>query len=49
MSPNARRAVRDAIELALTNTAKDLLAAEPVARLEAGWRGLRFLLEQCPR
>ncbi|HEX8700187.1 MAG TPA: hypothetical protein VF815_15180, partial [Myxococcaceae bacterium] len=48
MSPNARRAVRDAIELALINTAKDLLAAEPVARLEAGWRGLKFLLEQCP-
>jgi type VI secretion system protein ImpC len=48
MSPNARRAVRDVIELALINTAKDLLAAEPVARLEAGWRGLRFLLEQCP-
>ncbi|MFL5349015.1 MAG: type VI secretion system contractile sheath domain-containing protein [Hyalangium sp.] len=48
MSPDARRAVRDAIELALIHTAKDLLAAEPVARLEAGWRGLKFLLEQCP-
>jgi type VI secretion system protein ImpC len=48
MSPDARRGVRDAIELALINTAKDLLAAEPVARLEAGWRGLKFLLEQCP-
>jgi type VI secretion system protein ImpC len=48
MSPDARRAVRDAIELALINTAKDLLAAEPVARLEAGWRGLKVLLEQCP-
>ncbi|WP_224240747.1 type VI secretion system contractile sheath domain-containing protein [Hyalangium gracile] len=48
MSPDARRAVRDAIELALINTAKDLLAAEPVARIEAGWRGLKFLLEQCP-
>jgi len=48
MSPDARRAVRDAIELALINTAKDILAAEPVARLEAAWRGLKFLLEQCP-
>ncbi|MBN1203428.1 MAG: type VI secretion system contractile sheath large subunit [Myxococcaceae bacterium] len=48
MSPDARRAVRDAIELALIHTAKDLLAAEPVARIEAGWRGLKFLLEQCP-
>lgn len=48
MNPDARRAVRDAIELALINTAKDLLAAEPVARLEAGWRGLKLLLEQCP-
>jgi type VI secretion system protein ImpC len=48
MNPDARRAVRDAIELALINTAKDVLASEPVARLEAGWRGLKFLLEQCP-
>jgi type VI secretion system protein ImpC len=48
MSPDARRAVRDAIELALINTAKDILAAEPVARVEAAWRGLKFLLEQCP-
>ncbi|WP_304608684.1 type VI secretion system contractile sheath domain-containing protein [Hyalangium versicolor] len=48
MSPDARRAVRDAIELALINTTKDLLAAEPVAQLEANWRGLKFLLEQCP-
>lgn len=48
MSPDARRAVRDAIELALINTAKDVLAAEPVARIEAAWRGLKFLVEQCP-
>lgn len=48
MTPDVRRAVRDAIELALINTAKDLLAAEPVARLEATWRGLKLLLEQCP-
>jgi len=48
MNPDARRAVRDAIELAVINTAKDLLAAEPVARLEAAWRGLKLLLEQCP-
>lgn len=48
MSPDARRGVRDAIELALINTAKDILAAEPVARLEAAWRGLKLLLEQCP-
>ena len=48
MNPNARRAVRDTIELALINTARDILAAEPVARLEGAWRGLRVLLEQCP-
>ncbi|MDY7226466.1 hypothetical protein [Hyalangium rubrum] len=48
MTPDARRAVRDAIELALIQTGKDLLAAEPVARLESAWRGLKFLLEQCP-
>ena len=48
MNPDARRAVRDAIELAVINTAKDLLAAEPVARLEAAWRGLKLLLEQSP-
>lgn len=48
MNPDARRAVRDAIELAVIHTAKDILAAEPVARLEAAWRGLKLLLEQCP-
>lgn len=48
MNPDARRAVRDAIELAIINTAKDILAAEPVARIEAGWRGLKLLLEQAP-
>jgi hypothetical protein len=48
MNPDARRAVRDAIELAVINTAKDILAAEPVARLEAAWRGLKLMLEQCP-
>jgi type VI secretion system protein ImpC len=48
MNPDARRAVRDAIELAVIHTAKDILAAEPVARLEAAWRGLKLMLEQCP-
>jgi type VI secretion system protein ImpC len=48
MNPDARRAVRDAIEVALINTAKDLLAAEPVARIEGAWRGLKLLLEQAP-
>ncbi|KFE68457.1 type VI secretion system contractile sheath domain-containing protein [Hyalangium minutum] len=48
MNPDARRAVRDAIELSVIHTAKDILAAEPVARLEAAWRGLKLLLEQCP-
>jgi type VI secretion system protein ImpC len=48
MNPDARRAVRDAIELTLINTAKDILAAEPVARIEGAWRGLKLLLEQCP-
>ncbi len=48
INPDARRAVRDAIELALIHTAQDILASQPVARLEGAWRGLKLLLEQCP-
>ncbi len=47
-TPDARRAMRDVIELAVLHTARDLLSAEPVARLESAWRGLKFLLDQCP-
>jgi hypothetical protein len=45
----SRGTARDVLEEALLLTAKDLLAAEPVARLESAWRGLRWLLDQCPK
>jgi hypothetical protein len=49
-SPSAsRKTARDLVEEALFLTAKDILAAEPVARLESGWRGLKWLLDQSPK
>lgn len=45
----SRKTARDFIEEALFATARDILAAEPVARLESAWRGLRWLLDQCPK
>ncbi|MBZ4417515.1 type VI secretion system contractile sheath large subunit [Myxococcus sp. RHST-1-4] len=45
----SRKTARDVIEEALLLTAKDLLAAEPVAHLESAWRGLKWLLDQCPK
>jgi len=43
-----RQTVRALVEEALLLTAKDLLSAEPVARLESAWRGLKWLLDQTP-
>ncbi|WP_163993606.1 type VI secretion system contractile sheath domain-containing protein [Pyxidicoccus caerfyrddinensis] len=48
-SSPSRKTARDIIEEALLATARDILAAEPVARLESAWRGLRWLLDQCPK
>ncbi|NMO23616.1 type VI secretion system contractile sheath domain-containing protein, partial [Pyxidicoccus fallax] len=45
----SRKAVRDVIEEALLLTAKDVLAAEPVAQLESAWRGLKWLVDQAPK
>lgn len=45
----SRKTARDLIEEALLLTAKDILAAEPVARLESAWRGLKWLLDQSPK
>jgi len=45
----AARRLRDAIEAAVYGTALDVLRAEPVARLEGTWRGLRLLAERCPK
>ncbi|MFP2905532.1 type VI secretion system contractile sheath domain-containing protein [Pyxidicoccus sp. 3LFB2] len=45
----SRKTARDIIEEAMLLTAKDILAAEPVARLESGWRGLKWLLDQSPK
>jgi type VI secretion system protein ImpC len=44
----AARKLRDAIETAVYGTASDILAAEPIRRLEASWRALRWLLAACP-
>lgn len=50
LAPTAsRKTARDLIEEALLGTARDILAAEPVARLESGWRGLKWLMDQCPK
>ncbi|GHG89145.1 type VI secretion system contractile sheath small subunit [Comamonas sp. JC664] len=44
----SRQTARGLVEEALLLTAKDVLAAEPVARLESAWRGLKWLLDQAP-
>lgn len=36
------------LEEAVFATARDVLAAPPVARLESAWRGLKMLIDQCP-
>ncbi|WP_164010866.1 type VI secretion system contractile sheath domain-containing protein [Pyxidicoccus trucidator] len=45
----SRKTARDLVEEAMLLTAKDILASEPVARLESAWRGLKWLLDQCPK
>ncbi|HET8542775.1 MAG TPA: hypothetical protein VFL83_23070 [Anaeromyxobacter sp.] len=45
----AARALRDALEAAVYGTALDVLRSAPVARVESAWRGLRLLLERCPK
>ncbi|RJS21288.1 hypothetical protein DRW03_17945 [Corallococcus sp. H22C18031201] len=47
-SSAAVKSARDVVEEVVLLTAKDLLAAEPVARMESAWRGLKWLLDQCP-
>jgi type VI secretion system protein ImpC len=46
-APAPTRVVRQMIEDAIYGTAGDLLAAPAVARLEATWRGLKLLCDQC--
>jgi hypothetical protein len=46
--PPMGKTAREAVDEALLLTARDVLAAEPVGRLESAWRGLRWLLEQAP-
>jgi type VI secretion system protein ImpC len=45
----SRKTAKDLVEEAILLTAKDILSAEPVARLESGWRGLKWLIDQCPK
>ncbi|MBJ6760689.1 type VI secretion system contractile sheath large subunit [Myxococcaceae bacterium JPH2] len=47
-SSAAVKSAREVVEEAVLLTARDLLAAEPVARMESAWRGLKWLLDQCP-
>lgn len=44
----ARKAVKDLVDETLIRCATDVLIAEPVARLESAWRGLKWLVDQCP-
>ncbi|WP_426756208.1 type VI secretion system contractile sheath small subunit [Myxococcus sp. Y35] len=44
----SQQTARGLVEEALLLTAKDILGAEPVARLESAWRGLKWLLDQAP-
>ncbi|MCP3136968.1 type VI secretion system contractile sheath domain-containing protein [Pyxidicoccus xibeiensis] len=46
---SASKTARDLVEEAMLSTAKDLLAAEPVAQLESAWRGLKWLVDQNPK
>jgi hypothetical protein len=45
---NAARAARTAIEDAVFGTAVDILKDPNVARIEAAWRGLKMVVDQCP-
>ncbi|NTX10416.1 type VI secretion system contractile sheath large subunit [Myxococcus sp. CA056] len=44
----ARKSVRDLLDETVLRCATDVLIAEPVARLESAWRGLKWLVDQCP-
>ncbi|QSQ11861.1 type VI secretion system contractile sheath large subunit [Myxococcus landrumensis] len=44
----ARKAVKDLVDETLVRCATDVLIAEPVARMESAWRGLKWLVDQCP-
>ena len=45
----AARQLRDMVEQAAYGAAADVLRAPEVQAVEAAWRGLRFLLQECPR
>jgi type VI secretion system protein ImpC len=43
------RQLRNLIEEAVYASAREILASDAVGAVEASWRGLRFLLTQCPK
>ena len=45
----AARQIRDLVEATVWGMAADLLRSPEVAAVEQAWRGLRFLLTQCPK
>lgn len=45
----AARQLRDLVEQAAYGVAADVLRAPEVEAVEAAWRGLRFLLSECPK
>lgn len=47
-SKRAHRNARDAIERAAYGAARVILESAEIASIESTWRGLRFLLDQCP-
>jgi type VI secretion system protein ImpC len=45
----AARVYRDTIEQAVYLAAGDVLRSEAVSRIETAWRGIRFLVQECPK
>jgi type VI secretion system protein ImpC len=45
----ATRQLRDAIETAAYGAAADILRSKEITEIEAAWRGLRFLVTECPK
>lgn len=45
----AARQLRDAIEAAAYGAAADVLRSPEIAEIEAAWRGLRYLVTECPK
>ncbi len=45
----AARQLRDMIEQAAYGVAADVLRSDAVSQVESAWRGLRFMLAQCPK